>query len=83
MEAEMFAATLDKQSQSECSKLPTETLKTANLLFGSFEPYFIWDFLARLFRWGKYFLNLLEAYKAYVLFAIIEFECLFQMYVNK
>ncbi|GFO47232.1 protein dopey-1 [Plakobranchus ocellatus] len=31
------------------SKLATEILKTANLLFGSFEPYFIWDFIARVF----------------------------------
>ncbi|CAL1528923.1 unnamed protein product [Lymnaea stagnalis] len=32
------------------SKLPLETLKTANLLFGSFEPYFLWDFIARMFQ---------------------------------
>ncbi|XP_059152409.1 protein dopey-1-like [Physella acuta] len=31
------------------TKLPLETLKTANLLFGSFEPYFLWDFIARMF----------------------------------
>ncbi|GFR99122.1 protein dopey-1 [Elysia marginata] len=31
------------------NKLATETLKTANLLFGSFEPYFIWDFIGRIF----------------------------------
>ena len=31
------------------NRLPTETLKTANLLFGSFEPYFIWDFIGRTF----------------------------------
>ncbi|KAH9488781.1 Protein dopey-1 [Bulinus truncatus] len=31
------------------SKLPLETLKTANLLFGSFEPYFLWDYIARIF----------------------------------
>ncbi|BFZ09520.1 hypothetical protein BsWGS_12559 [Bradybaena similaris] len=30
--------------------LPMETHKTANLLFGSFEPYFIWDFIARMFK---------------------------------
>ncbi|CAG5127027.1 unnamed protein product, partial [Candidula unifasciata] len=33
----------------ECS-LPMETHKTANLLFGSFEPYFIWDFIARMYK---------------------------------
>ena len=31
------------------NKLAIETLKTANLLFGSFEPYFIWDFIGRNF----------------------------------
>ena len=37
------------QNSGQYNKLPVETLKTANLLFGSFEPYFIWDFLARIF----------------------------------
>ena len=27
-----------------------EVIKTANLLFGSFEPFFIWDFIARSFE---------------------------------
>jgi len=27
-----------------------ELLKTANLLFGTFEPYFIWDYAARMFE---------------------------------
>ena len=30
--------------------LSTEIIKTANLLFGAFEPYFIWDFLSRTFE---------------------------------
>uniref|UniRef100_A0A2C9KBU5 Uncharacterized protein n=1 Tax=Biomphalaria glabrata TaxID=6526 RepID=A0A2C9KBU5_BIOGL len=34
------------------SKLPLETLKTANLLFGSFEPYFLWDYIARMFSFA-------------------------------
>ena len=28
----------------------TELLKTANLLFNSLEPYFVWDFLGRMFQ---------------------------------
>ena len=28
----------------------TEIIKTANLLFGAFEPYFIWDFVSRTFE---------------------------------
>lgn len=32
------------------NSLPVETHKTANLLFGSFEPYFIWDFIARTYN---------------------------------
>jgi hypothetical protein len=32
------------------SKHADELVKTANLLFGSFESYFIWDFIGRLFR---------------------------------
>ena len=31
-------------------KTQTELIKTANLLFAAFEPYFIWDYLARLFE---------------------------------
>ena len=30
--------------------LSTEIIKTANLLFGAFEPYFIWDFVSRTFE---------------------------------
>ncbi len=31
-------------------QVSTEIIKTANLLFGAFEPYFIWDFLSRTFE---------------------------------
>lgn len=38
-------------SPSKDEKLmSTEIIKTANLLFGAFEPYFIWDFLSRTFE---------------------------------
>lgn len=32
------------------SKTYGELIKTANLLFGTFEPYFIWDYIARMFE---------------------------------
>ncbi|ESO88953.1 hypothetical protein LOTGIDRAFT_154021 [Lottia gigantea] len=39
-----------KRQDSGGDKGPAaELIKTANLLFGSFEPYFIWDYLARMF----------------------------------
>ncbi|XP_029636600.1 protein dopey-1 isoform X3 [Octopus sinensis] len=31
-------------------KVITELLKTANLLFNSFEPFYIWDFIGRMFE---------------------------------
>ena len=37
------ATSLDRNSTAEI-------VKTANLLFGTFEPYYIWEFLARLFE---------------------------------
>ncbi|XP_067674328.1 protein dopey-1-like isoform X1 [Haliotis asinina] len=38
-----------KESTDKDDQLSSEMIKTANLLFGSFEPYFIWDFVSRLF----------------------------------
>ncbi len=38
-----------KQRKQE-KTMNTEIIKTANLLFGSFEPYFMWDFLGRTFE---------------------------------
>ncbi|XP_012945131.1 protein dopey-1 [Aplysia californica] len=50
VEGDLYAKTeSSKTSGLSESRLPLETLKTANLLFGSFEPYFIWDFIARMF----------------------------------
>ncbi|XP_034085309.1 protein dopey-1 isoform X2 [Gymnodraco acuticeps] len=56
---------LDLQSQSSFSKDQThlssklrenkktaEVIKTANLLFNSFEPYYMWDYIARWFEEG-------------------------------
>ena len=43
------AQTHKKDSNSETPSAYEELLKTANLLFGTFEPYFIWDFTARMF----------------------------------
>ena len=37
-------------SQRNDEKSITELLKTANLLFGTFEPYYLWDFIARKFE---------------------------------
>ncbi|XP_060070918.1 protein dopey-1-like [Ylistrum balloti] len=42
-----------KQTKSHVtseSKTYGELIKTANLLFGTFEPYFIWDYIARMFE---------------------------------
>ena len=39
-----------KDSNSDAPSTYDELLKTANLLFGTFEPYFIWDFTARMFE---------------------------------
>ena len=38
-----------KESSSDTLSAYDELLKTANLLFGTFEPYYIWDFTARMF----------------------------------
>jgi len=32
------------------NKKTTELIKTANLLFNSFEPYYMWDYIARWFE---------------------------------
>ena len=40
----------DAKKTKEEKSLSSEIVKTANLLFGVFEPYFIWDFLARVFE---------------------------------
>lgn len=39
----------NKQGKAEMSTYE-ELLKTANVLFGTFEPYFIWDYTARIFE---------------------------------
>ncbi|GAB1600861.1 protein dopey-1-like isoform X3 [Argonauta hians] len=39
-----------KTSQQRDEKVITELLKTANLLFNSFEPFYIWDFFGRMFE---------------------------------
>lgn len=39
----------DKKAKNGASAYE-ELLKTANLLFGTFEPYFIWDYAARIFE---------------------------------
>ena len=39
-----------KDTSSDSLSAYDELLKTANLLFGTFEPYFIWDFTARMFE---------------------------------
>lgn len=43
------SSTSDKQAKAEAGTYD-ELLKTANLLFGTFEPYFIWDYIARMFE---------------------------------
>lgn len=45
--------TLNKRNKSESEKASltrAELIKTSNLLFSTFEPYFIWDYLARMFE---------------------------------
>jgi hypothetical protein len=39
-----------KDLRSSEEKTATELIKTANLLFSTFEPYFLWDFLSRKFE---------------------------------
>ena len=40
----------DFAKRKEEKAINSEIIKTANLLFGAFEPYFMWDFLARTFE---------------------------------
>lgn len=40
---------VSRESSDKDDQLGSEMIKTANLLFGSFEPYFIWDFVSRMF----------------------------------
>ena len=40
----------DTKTRREERLLMIEVIKTANLLFGSFEPYYIWDFIGRMFE---------------------------------
>ena len=40
----------DAKVKRDEKSISSEIVKTANLLFGVFEPYFIWDFLARVFE---------------------------------
>ncbi|XP_050391433.1 protein dopey-1 isoform X1 [Patella vulgata] len=40
---------LKRQDSTQEKNQSAELIKTANLLFGSFEPYFIWDYLGRMF----------------------------------
>ena len=50
---QMFRTFKNKKLSSPSKEeklLSTEIIKTANLLFGAFEPYFIWDFLSRTFE---------------------------------
>ncbi|VDI65588.1 Hypothetical predicted protein [Mytilus galloprovincialis] len=44
---------LNKRNRTEYEKASmtkAELIKTSNLLFSTFEPYFIWDYLARMFE---------------------------------
>ena len=41
--------TVDKKRKHDDRVFKTEIIKTANLLFGAFEPYFIWEFIANTF----------------------------------
>jgi len=45
----IVTSTTDKQKKVEAGTYD-ELLKTANLLFGTFEPYFIWDYIGRMFE---------------------------------
>ena len=40
----------DPKQRKEEKVVNSEIIKTANLLFGAFEPYFMWDYLARTFE---------------------------------
>ena len=40
----------NQRAQPNDKQLSTEIIKTANLLFSSFEPFFMWDFIGRTFE---------------------------------
>ncbi|XP_023228488.1 protein dopey-1-like [Centruroides sculpturatus] len=39
-----------QNNKTKESKNNSELIKTANLLFGTFEPYYLWEYLARIFQ---------------------------------
>lgn len=39
----------DPAKRKEEKLINSEIIKTANLLFGAFEPYFMWDYISRTF----------------------------------
>lgn len=39
-----------KLEEERDERTQSELIKTSNLLFGAFEPYFIWDYVARMFE---------------------------------
>lgn len=43
----------EKEDVSEKSKMTDELIKTANLLFNAFEPYFMWDYVCKLLSASK------------------------------
>ena len=45
----MNVQNVDKKRKHDDRVFKTEIIKTANLLFGAFEPYFIWEFIANTF----------------------------------
>jgi hypothetical protein len=46
----MPASLIDPPSKLRENKKTAELIKTANLLFNSFEPYYMWDYIARWFE---------------------------------
>lgn len=45
-----YRSTVFKKNKIDTDETFSELVKTANLLFGAFEPYFIWDYLSRMFE---------------------------------
>ncbi|KAJ8315121.1 hypothetical protein KUTeg_007271 [Tegillarca granosa] len=45
-----YRSTVFKKNKVDTDETFSELVKTANLLFGAFEPYFIWDYLSRMFE---------------------------------
>ncbi len=48
-EAEYNVDSLDVKDNKQSRGLREELVKTANMLFAAFEPYFIWDYIEKLF----------------------------------